>query len=429
MIDKLFKRKKVETGNMVFIGVAGTSGKTIVTELITHTLRSNGYKVSLINSIGSSHLGEIDREENSQKLSKYSLNKFIKKASDSNSHFVVLEMSSKNINKRIFKDIELDSGVITNVYPTPNYDSWTEYAATKLGFIKLIGSGGVLVIGNDDPYFAEWLNKKQVEIGNNIFVFMAHPSSLIDKSHTLDGLSFSFINGPRFESGLRGLYNYMNIYLVIQLCSRYLPIDLIVSSLKSFKTLPGRFDIAMDDRSKIFIDEGVAPFQLEGSLKFLNDLREQNKRIITVFGLPLDIMDYSRYSGRMATKLSDMIILAPNDPNTMHTYDINSEIYAGAEEVGGRLIERLHSSQEYRGTSKERLKNNIGLTYSQGLKPIVSFDAHDYTGRLDAIHFAKLVAEPGDIILIAGKGDSKSLIFNNIEYEWSDYEAVRTELI
>jgi UDP-N-acetylmuramyl tripeptide synthase len=290
----------------------------------------------------------------------------------------------------------------------------------------MIQPQGVLVVGGDDGYFFEWFNKKQNEIGKDVFIFWAHHSSLIEKQHDQNGLSFSFINGPRFETNLRGNYNYMNIFLATQLCSRYLPIESIIESLKSFRTLPGRLDIAENELSTVYIDQGYAPFQLSGSLDFLRDILPRDKRIITVLGVPLSDLNYSRYSGSVASKLSDMLILAPNDPNTKHTYDINSEIYTGAEEVGGRLIDRLHSSQEYRDSSKDRLRNNIGLTYSQGLTPVISFDAHDYTGRLDAIHFAKSVAETGDIILLAGKGDANSLVFNNIEYEWSDYEAVRT---
>jgi hypothetical protein len=175
------------------------------------------------------------------------------------------------------------------------------------------------------------------------------------------------------------------------------------------------------DDKHFFIDNSKHFDHIAENLKYIHKIKNPDNRIFVVMGqdekrnqvIPQDL-----------NLFSDVILLAANDPNNLHTSDINSELFNQLETHGSKLIERINSSDELAMIDKRSLKNKLHLVNQSGDSATVAFDAHDYTSRLDAIKLAKEAALAGDFILISGKGNEDYLVFNNAEYEWSDYEAL-----
>jgi UDP-N-acetylmuramyl tripeptide synthase len=406
------------------IGVTGTLGKTVVSNIIIHVLREAGFKVAYLTSDGYSVDGESDfKDYKANHIKSNVFKELAKSAMYEGADFFVVEMTSKNIRKKVYSEILLDAAVITNIIGDPeNYKNWEIYAETKFEFIKLIDEGGLLVINGEDPDIHEWLGFKSPIIKQNIYTYWANVSNLQNRSSTLYGTSFNYGN-ISLNSTMLGTQTYMNKYLAMKVCQRYVPDDHITKSIGSLTNFDGKFHLVKSNPNYIFIDSANRPESIRNAVRSINLIKPTKSRIISVVGSP----GYSRYSRELAdpaTELSDIVVFAPTDPNTEHTYNINTELHFHSERKGGIMLERFSSTDELNMINKENMIDRLNKVIKNGDKPIVTFDAHDYTGRLDAIKFGYSLLQPGDILYIAGKGNDDYILFNNVEYEWSDYEAL-----
>ena len=178
----------------------------------------------------------------------------------------------------------------------------------------------------------------------------------------------------------------------------------------------------------VFIDESVYPIQIESSLLHISNIKNKNQKLITVIGIPEENLKNFEDIGKAIASHADIIILAPNNTSLSKTHALNSQIQNSLEEFRGRVIERIDSSDELELINNAKLFSKIKNTLNNNDLPVISFDANDYTGRFDAIKLSTNIANKNDIIYIVGKGANTSISFNNIEYEWSDYEALRLAL-
>jgi UDP-N-acetylmuramyl tripeptide synthase len=406
------------------IGITGTLGKTVVSNIIIHVLKQSGFRVAYLTSDGYSLDGETDyKDYRANHIKANVFKELIKNVMYEGVDFFIVEMTSKNIRKKVYTDILLDAAVITNIIGDPeNYKNWEMYAETKFEFIKLVDEGGLLVINGEDPDIHEWLEFKSPILKQNIYTYWANVSNLQNRLSTLYGTSFNYGN-ISLNSSMLGTQTYMNKYLAIKICQRYLSDDQISKAISSLTNFDGKFHLVKSTPNYVFIDSANRPESIKSAIRSLNMIKPTKSRIISIVGSP----GYSRYSRELAdpaTELSDIVIFAPTDPNTEHTYNINSELHFHSEKKGGILLERFSSTDELNLINKENLLDRLNKVIKNGDKPILTFDAHDYTGRLDAIKFGHSILQPGDVLYIAGKGNDDFIIFNNVEYEWSDYEAL-----
>ncbi|GAB4284466.1 MAG: UDP-N-acetylmuramoyl-L-alanyl-D-glutamate--2,6-diaminopimelate ligase [Candidatus Dojkabacteria bacterium] len=424
-------RKSNLNGNTKIIGITGTHGKTIVSSIISHILTKSNFKVATLTSQGLAFSEEeIEPDITANSVQKSELKEIIKQVNAQDYDFLILEITSKNIQRKTYPNIILDSGIITNIEgDTTHWKFWQEYAETKVEFIKMIKENGLLVVNGEGVDAVEWLRKNGDEIKNDIFCYWVNSSNLKDKALTLNSSKFRYYDNQIWESKLIGHTSALNLYLAIKVCTKYVEEWEIRKALQSYRPIKGRFDRFYTNPFNIIIDYAKTPEQIEASLSFLHKNKNPNSKIISVFGSHGGKWQSNRRAGEYLAKLSDIVLLAPNDPNKEHTYDINSAIHSFAEPHGGRLIERVFSNEETNMLRRDNLLNKMEQIKKHGEVPFISFDAHDYSGRLDAISFALTLAdEPDDIVYISGKGDESYLIFDGVEYEWSDYEAIRLAL-
>jgi UDP-N-acetylmuramoyl-L-alanyl-D-glutamate--2,6-diaminopimelate ligase len=98
--------------------------------------------------------------------------------------------------------------------------------------------------------------------------------------------------------------------------------------------------------------------------------------------------------GEVAGRLADFTVITAEDPRTESLSQIMSEIAGGLQQAGRRE--------------------------GEGYVPIAD--------RAVAIIFAANMADPGDLVIVTGKGHEQSMCFGTTEYPWSDHEAVRAAL-
>lgn len=423
-------RKGNPSEKIKVIGVTGSRGKTIVTELLYHLLKNAGMKVGYISSIGYSD--DMDNSKNDLSanfVEPGELHGLLGNMIRNQLEFAIVEMTARNLMDKKYEGITLDSGIITNIIGDDSsfFEDWYEYAGTKLDFISRIRDKGLLVVNDDEPQVVDWLLSQGDNLDKDVYVYPVSSLEIDLKNKNLDGSTFVW-NNQAFTTQQSHKNAVINNVQAIKLAGSYKPDPRLPMYAQEFKNPRGRMEVIQKNPFTVIIDYAYTPSMLEDSLKHIEELKDPNAKIITVYGCAGEREITRRQMGAVSSNHSDLTILTAEDPKSEKVYDINSQIIGFAEKFGGVLVERVGSSEEYQVMNKENLKQRIERVLANGDHPMVSFDADDYTARLDAINFAVKNANPGDIIYITGKAHETTLAFDGIEYEWSDQEAVKVAM-
>jgi len=412
------------------IGVTGSYGKTLSTHFLYDIFKKANEKVGLISSLG--YLignDEIISDIKANNIQPGDIHDILGKMVNAGIEYVILEVTSNNLKLGNYEGINFDSGIITNISSSnpASYKKWEDYASTKLNFINKIKDEGLVVIYNQHHEISEWLNKNGNNITNNIFVHWVNPNDPTNIDHSLDQTFFDLDN-IRYFLPLRGVDSLYSAILAIRLAQAYLP-STKISNTFSKNNVQSKIKIVKNESFLIFTDVMNTPEMFEESLLYLNKIKLPNKRLICIFGCEGERNNNRAAIGEIATKYSDMVILASNDSRSEKVYDINTDIQGHTGKTVGVMVERIGSDEEYKFINKSNLKIKIERVINNGDVPFIAFDADDFTSRLDAIDLGVKIANPGDIIYLSGKGDQTSLVFDNVEYEWSEEEAIKKVLM
>jgi UDP-N-acetylmuramoyl-L-alanyl-D-glutamate--2,6-diaminopimelate ligase len=152
-----------------------------------------------------------------------------------------------------------------------------------------------------------------------------------------------------------------------------------------------RIDLGQD--FTVIVDFAHTPNSLKRALETARGLAQGE--VIVVFGCA-GLRDAAKrpMMGEIAGRLADRVVITAEDPRTESLDDIMARIAFGCEKAGGREGEHYW---------------RIG-------------------DRGEAIEFAIRMAQPGDLVIVTGKGHERTMCFGTTEYPWSDHKAVREAL-
>lgn len=366
--------------SLTVIGVTGTDGKTTTTSLIYHILCTAGYNASMISSVGAIIGGsEYDVGFHVTTPSPWSLQKFIKKAVDVRTQYLVLETTSHALDQNRIWGIIFNIGILTNVTHEhlDYHKSFENYVKAKAMLLKM---ARVAVVNKDDESYKLLSSiKYQVLSIKKITYGMKDSADINPKSFP-------------FKTNLIGEFNKYNVLAAIAAC-KSLGIDdnTILKSILTFKPPIGREDIVYKNSFKVMIDFAHTPNAFE---QILSSIKPSVKgRIIHVFG-SAGLRDSTKrpLMGRISSKYADVIILTSEDP---------------------------------RSESVEEIMNNIESGIKNHELGINLFRIMD---RREAIESAIEVARRGDMVLITGKSHEKSMNYGKGEIPWDEYGAVKKAL-
>lgn len=360
--------------NLIVIGVTGTDGKTTTSSLIYQILKLSGKNVSLITSVNAK-IGndEYDTGFHVTTPDPMALQRFIKKAKDIGSKYLVLETTSHALDQNRVIGCNYYMGVITNVtHEHLDYHlTYTKYLKTKA---KLFKNVKFSVLNIEDKSY-DFL--KKVASGK-VITYGLHKGNYNLKNF-------------KFETKLPGTFNQYNCLAAIASCkSLGIEEKIIQKGVLTFNPVVGRMDEIKNDRGiKILIDFAHTPNALEKALKVAKGMSK--RRVISVFG-SAGLRDKTKrpLMGHFASSNADVVILTAEDPRTENVNDIIDQIAQGIKT--GKQLFKVPDRQE----AINKAINEIG--------------------------------RKGDLIIITGKGHEKSMCFGTKEYPWSDYEAVQNAL-
>jgi UDP-N-acetylmuramoyl-L-alanyl-D-glutamate--2,6-diaminopimelate ligase len=353
------------------IGVTGTDGKTTTTSLIYHILKSAGRKTAMITTVGA-YINDKMQETGFHVTtpSSFTLQKFLRQAVNNGHEFAVIETSSHGVDQKRVWGIPYAIGAITNI-THEHLDYHKTFDAYTEAKFKFLMSAKVAVINLDDQTISSFKER----LRNKVLTYsISKPAD------------FNLQKFP-FESNLFGTFNQSNALAAISVCKELgLTDDAIRKGLSTFKAPLGRQDIVWDEGFKVMVDFAHTPNSVENIL--MEAKKTNPKRLMHLFGAP-GRRDVAKrpLMGQASAKYSDVIIVAPDDPRDEKVADVNQQIRQG-----------------------------IGNNFIEG-KNLFEFD-----DRMKALEFALGQAQPGDFIVLTGKGHEATLALADQELPWNERE-------
>lgn len=383
---------------MRLIGITGTNGKTTTSYLIRAILREAGFRVGLIGTIQAM----IDDEALPVKNTTpdvVDLQGLLALMAERGARYAVMEVSSHALDQGRTAGCEFDTAVFTNVTQDhlDYHKTFENYIAAKAKLFALVGADGAVkrgkaaVVNADDAAGVAML--AACSCSASTYGVRSGDLRAEDIRVTAQGASFTVTGAfGRLPLALKitGIFNVYNTLAAVgaALAEGIAP-KTIRAALEKCTGVPGRFELvdAGQDFS-VIVDYAHTPDGLENILKTARQIAE--RRIITVFGCGGDRDRTKRpIMGRIAAELSDVVIATSDNPRTEDPEFILSQVEEGV------------------------------------LPALAGKEHHKITDRRAAIFAAIRLAQPGDIVVIAGKGHETYQILKDRTIHFDDKEVAR----
>ena len=218
----------------------------------------------------------------------------------------------------------------------------------------------------------------------------------------------------------------INLYIQ-QLASTIVPyigIQKFLDSIKSFNRPLGLGDIIRKEPFYIVINKEYNNLNLVEFYSELKKIKNKNSKIITITSIDTADKDVANRFGYTIGKLTDYLVLSPVNCRNNKSININNLIIGGID-LDLNIVERFDSKEKYLNSNKLDIKNTSYKAFKDDTLPVIIFDENSYQARLDSFDLViNNIAQINDIVVILGKGRENFIIFDNIEYEWSDFLAL-----
>ena len=378
--------------NIKLIGIVGTNGKTTTATILYRLFFNLGYKVGLISTV-KNYINETETEAHYTTPDALTFNKLLKEMTDAGCEYCFAEISSHAVHQNRTAGLRFAGGVFTNITHDhlDYHKTFAEYLKVKKQFFDNLPENAFALVNIDDKNGRIMLQNTKAEKQTYALKNFADFKGKILELH-LDGTLMS-INDIEFWSLLTGTFNAYNITAVyataVLLKKNREKILQVISALNSVK---GRFETVKIKEITAIIDYAHTPDALDNVLKTINEIKNTNQNLITVVGTGGNRDKTKRpVMARIALAGSDKVILTSDNPRDEDPELILEDMLAG-----------INENEKY------------------GLVKI--------TDRKEAIKVASILAQKGDIILIAGKGHEDYQIIKGKKYHFDDKEIIENIL-
>lgn len=375
------------------IGVTGTNGKTTTTSLLYNLFTKLGYKVGLVSTI-LYKIGEKEIKSTHTTPDAIRLNELFSQMVEEECDMCFMEVSSHAIHQGRIEGIEFAGGVFTNITHDhlDYHNTFKEYINVKKAFFDSLPSTAFAITNTDDKNGMVMMQNTKAEV---ITVAIKSDADYRAKviENQFSGLQLN-INGKELWVKLIGNFNAYNILSVYTVALQLHDDELeILTQISSLDNVEGRFEYIRTTNNVIgIVDYAHTPDALKNVLQTIGNIRTGNEKVITVIGCGGDRDKTKRpLMANIACKLSDKVILTSDNPRTEDPTTILEEMQKGVESI------------DYKKT----------LTISD---------------RKEAIKTASSLAEPNDIILVAGKGHENYQEINGERSYFDDLEILSETL-
>jgi UDP-N-acetylmuramoyl-L-alanyl-D-glutamate--2,6-diaminopimelate ligase len=385
--------KKLQT-----FAVTGTNGKTTIHWLLYHTLNLLGTPAARLGTIGFEAPG-ISRGDTLTTPDPVQLHQLLREGLDAGAKAVTLELSSHALHQARAHDLDIDVGIFTNLTRDhlDYHGTMEEYFKAKAILFDLVKQSHKgtrsAVINADDEYGKRYIEYAR-GLGLKVLTYGQGDGASIRFSGLEQDLQGSSVDitiagvTKRVRYPAIGLHNAYNFAAVVgALVARGYDAAQVLEAASQVKPVPGRLEPVGNERIGIFVDYAHTPDALENVLR---TMREVTKHTVwVVFGCGGDRDKGKRpIMAEVAARLADKAIVTSDNPRTEDPQAIINDILAGGAQVYKAIVDRR-----------------------------------------EAIQAAVQEAQPGDVVLIAGKGHEDYQILGKEKVHFSDQEEARKALM
>jgi len=375
--------------NLKLVGITGTNGKTTIASLLFQLFKKAGFKVGLLSTV-KIMVDDVEYKATHTTPDSITINHYLKEMIDTGVEYCFMEVSSHGIHQKRTEALHFAGGVFTNLSHDhlDYHDTFAEYRDVKKSFFDNLPKTAFILSNIDDKNGLVMLQNTAAKKRTYALKSYADYKAQILENQ-LSGLLLK-INGNEVWVKLIGTFNAYNLLAIygtaIELGLESLEVLRLLSDLES---VSGRFQFIVSNANiTAIVDYAHTPDALENVLKTINDIRTKNEQLITVVGCGGNRDKAKRpIMAGIATELSDKVILTSDNPRNEDPEVILSEME--------------------QGVAPQNYKKSLSIS-----------------DRKQAIKTACQLAQPNDIILIAGKGHETYQEIQGVRHDFDDMKTV-----
>lgn len=378
------------TSKLKLVGVTGTNGKTTIATVLYNMFREMGHKVGLLSTVCNYVDGQAIPTEHTTP-DPITLNMLLAQMVEAGCEYCFMEVSSHSIVQNRIGGLRFVGGMFTNITRDhlDYHKTFENYIKAKKLFFDNLPKEAFAITNLDDKNGMVMVQNTKANVKTYSVQSPADFKAKIIECH-FEGMYLD-INGKEVGVQFVGKFNVSNLLAVygaaVMLGKD--PQDVLVAMSK-MKPVNGRFEALRSPSGyTAIVDYAHTPDALENVLNSIHQVLDGKGKVITVCGCGGNRDKGKRpLMAQEAVRQSDKVILTSDNPRFEEPEDILKDMQAG-------------------------------LTAEQLADVLTIVD------RRQAIKTACMIAQPGDVILVAGKGHEDYQIVKGVKHHFDDHEEVR----
>ena len=378
------------SSKLKLVGVTGTNGKTTIATLLYNMFRKFGHKCGLLSTVCNYIEGEAIPADHTTP-DPIELNHLLAQMVEAGCEYAFMECSSHAIAQKRIGGLRFAGGIFTNLTRDhlDYHGTFENYRDAKKAFFDGLDKDAFAITNADDKNGAVMVQNCKAQIKTYSTRTMADFKAKIIECH-FEGMYLD-INGKEVGVQFIGKFNVSNLLAVygaaVMLGKKPEDILIVLSTLKSVN---GRLEpIHSPEGYTAIVDYAHTPDALENVLSAIHEVLDGKGKVITVCGAGGNRDKGKRpLMAQEAVKQSDKVIITSDNPRFEEPQDIINDMLAGLD--------------------------------NKQMKKVISI-----VDRREAIRTACMMAEKGDVILIAGKGHEDYQEIKGVKHHFDDKEVVR----
>ncbi len=372
------------------VGITGTNGKTTSATLLYRLFTQLGYKTGLISTVENRICEKIIPSTHTTP-DPIQLNKLLTQMVFEECEYCFMEVSSHAVVQHRITGLTYAGGVFTNITHDhlDYHKTFDEYIKAKKGFFDLLPQTAFAMVNADDRNGTVMLQNTRAEKKTySLHTMSDYRCRIIENNF---GGLLLMIDNMEVVCKLIGSFNAYNLLCIYGTAvSLGMDKQKVLTVLSTLDSVSGRFEY-VNSPNKItgIVDYAHTPDALKNVLTTIGDIRTRNEKVITIVGCGGNRDSAKRpVMAQIACEYSDKVILTSDNPRN---------------EDPQLIIEQMRA----------------GVQAHQAAKVLA------ITDRKEAIKVACSLAQPGDIILLAGKGHETYQEIKGVKYPFDDKEVLQ----
>ncbi|MBN2806440.1 MAG: UDP-N-acetylmuramoyl-L-alanyl-D-glutamate--2,6-diaminopimelate ligase [Prolixibacteraceae bacterium] len=378
------------SSKLILVGVTGTNGKTTIASLLHRMVMNLGHAAGLLSTI-QYLINDEGYPASHTTPDPLQMNRLMAQMVEAGCTYCFMEVSSHAIDQYRIAGLDFDGAIFTNItHDHLDYHlTFDAYLKAKKQFFDGLKTTAFALTNLDDKNGMVMLQNTRAQKLTYSMRTLADFRNKLLESH-FDGTLMS-INNKEVWTHFVGKFNGYNLLAVYGAAMALgFDSDKVLVEMSKLKPVAGRFEVIASTLGQYaIVDYAHTPDALENVLSTIDDMRSKNEQLICVVGAGGDRDKTKRPEmAAIACRYSTKVILTSDNPRTEDPLAILKDMEAG--------VDPLHR------------KSTITIA-----------------DRREAIKTAVLLAQPGDLILIAGKGHEDYQEINGVKHHFDDREEIK----